>query len=730
MYQNDHRLWYRESAKNFNEALPLGNGRMGAMVYGGVREEKLNLNEETLWAGRPRQSEKACADVWQEAQALSRAGRFKEAQALLESRFGDFLIQPYLPLGDLEIRMAHGEAAENYRRELNLIDACHRTSYACAGVQYDRECFVSAADQVLAMSLTARGGRVSFSLALKNALKAVVTAQGNEVTLLGRCPDRVYDETGSYYVYEGQNVGYCAAARVLTVGGSVHAQEGYLAVTDAEEAVILLAIRTDFVDAFTTPGGADVVALCRADLDAAEKKGYAALKEAHIADHQAMYGRCWLHLGESGESALPTDERMKRHEEGRHDLSLYALLFHYGRYLTLGCSRPGCQPSNLQGIWNDKLLPPWCSNYTMNINTEMNYWPVLAANLSECYEPLLRLAGELRRAGRETAQNYYGAPGFCSHHATDLWRSVHPGTAFVKNSCQWGEWPLSSAWISAMAWDAYRYSADEALLQELTPLLKDCADFYCALLEEKGGFLIFCPSTSPENNYEKDGEACPLDYTTTMTTALIREVLGCLIEALDMQGRNAEPYRTVRAKLRPYTLNPDGTLNEWYDCHEDWDRHHRHVSHLYGLFPGTQIDERTPELMEACRKSLEKRGDASTGWSLAWKINLWARLRDGNRAQRLIDTQLIMVDSAQEDITYHGGTYPNLFCAHPPFQIDGNFGACSGILQMLVQKNAAGETVLLPALPDEWQAGELHGVRLPDGEEISFRWANGRVIEE
>lgn len=736
----DHLLWYERPAENFNEALPLGNGRIGAMAYGCAAEERLTLNEDTLWSGRPRQSRRHCVETWHATQALSRQGAFKQAQVLLENEFGDDLVQAYLPLGTLRLRTGH-EAVQDYRRELNLQTACHTVAYTCRGVRFTRRCFISAADQALALRLTAdQPGNVSFTLSLDGALRSEKNADENTLYLSGRCPDRkpprgAFTKDVLEYFYSDdpskQGVWYFAAVRAFPEGGKMTAAQDKLIIQEADAVTLLFAVRTNFCDPFTPPAhsGLNPEKACREDLRAAGQKGWDALWTAHVASHQALYRRCWIHLGETPLSARPTDERLRRHAAGEEDPSLYALLFHYGRYLLISASRPGTQPANLQGIWNENPLPPWSSNYTLNINTEMNYWPALAANLAECYEPLLRLIRELRQAGTPVARNYYGAPGFCSHHAADLWRTAHPSTNFLNNCCQWGQWPLSGGWLSVMAYEAWRYSGDEGLLREIAPLLRDSADFYVSLLEEKDGELILLPSTSPENGYILEGVFCPLDYTTTMTTAIIRDVLRCAAEALEALGEDASSYRAILPQLRPYQVCPDGTLNEWYGVHADWEIHHRHVSHLYGLFPSNQINETTKELMEACRKTLEKRGDKSTGWSLAWKINLWARLRDGGRAKRLLDLQLSPMESEREGMETGGGSYPNLFCAHPPFQIDGNFGACSGVIQMLLQQNAAGQTILLPALPEAWKDGEAHGLRLPGGKTISFRWENGRIQE-
>ncbi len=731
MRASEHRLWYTQPAKNWNEALPLGNGRIGVMAHGGAAQEKLSLNEDTLWSGYPRASALQCDDVYKQAQRLALAGDFFSSQELLEKEFGDYLVQMYLPLGHIDITMAHNLQVADYARELRLNTAIHTVSYRCGGVRYVRECFVSAPHHVVAVHLTADApGQISFGASLHGALKCTKDQDGEALYITGNCPvclppygSVTRDESGHLYFGEDEKkgVGYRAGMRAAIKGGSSHTDAGVITVENADEATLYFAVRTSFNGPFAHPvtNGKLYHGVCVTDLEKACAAGFEALKTAHIQAHQALYNRCYISLAESDASALPTDERLRRRPEG--DNALYALLFHYGRYLLIASSRKGTQAANLQGIWNEKIVPPWSSNYTLNINTEMNYWPALAGNLAECYEPLIALTTELWQAGQQTAKNYYGASGFCSHHATDIWRTTHPNTSRLPQSCAWGQWNLSSGWLCAMLYEYYRYTGDTDYLKSIAPILADGADFYLSLLTEKDGELILCPATSPENGYIREGKRCPMDISSTMNMAIIRDVLNCAGKAL-----NTDKYDDALKRLRGYRINSDGTLNEWHDEHEDFEPHHRHISHLYGLFPSRQITTR--ELTDACKKTLEKRGDGGTGWSLAWKINLWARLLDGERALQLLDNQLALVESDYEGRETGGGSYPNLLCAHPPFQIDGNFGACSGIMQMLVQEDAAGGTKLLPALPAAWACGEVYGLCLPGGKTISFSWKDGKIL--
>ncbi len=795
-----HRLWYRQAAKNWNEALPVGNGRIGGMIYGDPAREQIDLNEDTLWSGQPYFSTGEYSGIYEKAKDAVLKGRCKDAQELLEQSFGDALVQMYLPLGTLWVEMLHGQPGETpvkkYRRELRLDTSLHTVSYKMDDVYFTRKTVASVPHQVLAMQITAdTPASVSFQASLVGAMPCVRTtdtvksvssqtsladaADGTDIRvsdicfITGNCPVCKAAPKATYNSPEAKfygqkdsekGVAYRAGLYIEAKGGCIRQAQDQIQVIDADEAVLYVAIRTSFNGPFRHPvlEELEYMDACRQDLMTAAKLGFDSILAEAIAEHQRLYRRTELDLGTSEVSPLPTDERLIRHANGEPDPALYALLFHYGRYLTIAASRPGTQPMNLQGIWNNHLIPPWSSNYTLNINTEMNYWPTLAAGLEECYEPLLRMIEELHTAGQKTAVQYYGAPGFVSHHATDLWRTSYPSTNLLPGSCQWGFFPMSSGWLCAMAMDYYRYTRNLSFLERFYPILKDAADFYRALLMEKDGYLILCPSTSPENNYRMDpdkaDEISPLDLTATMSMAIVRDVFGAVTEAAGILGQDASPYQEALPRLYPYSIASDGTLNEWYQEHAEWDTHHRHVSHLYGLFPSRQISADTPALMEACRNTLEKRGDESTGWSIAWKINLWARLGDGDRALKLLDRYLQPVDAAA-DRSQAGGTYSNLLCAHPPFQIDGNFGACRGILEMLVQGTDGGSSLckdtgcqislsnnaackaaqckktedslqLLPALPSAWNKGALYGYHLSAHTTIDIVWEDGKIVSK
>ncbi|MBD2847015.1 glycoside hydrolase family 95 protein [Paenibacillus sp. IB182496] len=742
-------LWYREPAANWNEALPLGNGRIGAMVYGGAGDETISLNEDTLWSGYPRSSDGAGMHRhYEQAQAQVLAGEYAQAQRLLEQQFGDHLVQMYLPLADLQITMPGHESPADYTRRLTLEDALHTVTWQTARGRYSREMLVSAPSQVAAIRIACSNpGQVSLDARLTGRLRCEQSAapDGRTVYLEGNCPvcEAPYGQTHSgeaHKIYDADDarkgVGYRAGLRVVAEGGEVRCRDGRLQVRGADTVCLYVAVRTSFngYDKHPVLAGKPYKDACVRDLDRAEAKGYEAIREAAIADYRHLYDRVELALGADDDRLLPTDERLQRLQRGERDNALFTLLFNYGRYLTIASSRSGTQPANLQGIWNDKLVPPWSSNYTLNINTQMNYWPTLLCGLEECYEPLLRLARELGEAGARTARHYYNAPGFVCHHSTDLWRLTHPGTNRLPGNAQWGFWPMAGGWLCQMMYAYERHTGDAQLLHEIAPTIEQCAAFYRSLLVEKDGQLVFCPSTSPENRHLMTGagglgdrESSPLDITTTMTTAIIRDVFTIMAEIAERRGGDGGPYAQLAERLPAYALNPDGSLREWYGAYEDAEPQHRHLSHLYGLFPSGQIRREDAGLRAACRRTLELRGDGGTGWSLAWKINLWAKLGEGTRAYALLRRQLQPVASATEQQDAGGGSYPNLLCAHPPFQIDGNFGACSGILQMLVQIED-DRVYLLPALPPEWSSGRVRGLRLPGGGRLDFAWVDGRVV--
>ena len=732
---------YISPATCWTEAQPLGNGELGAMVFGGISQEKICLNHDTLWSGVPEK-----IDVSKTYDALFRAREYIEnddyvnAHRVINENCLGRRGKAYMPFGNLNLSFLGLEDVQGYSRVLDLEKAVLTIDFACGGVNFKREYFVSYPHKVMVIRLSAdKLQQITFEAGLESPLKHSVKVCGNSVYLSGECPGFTTEDYKYEYSDkpEYRGIGFCGGMKVLTFGkkACINPKEQSLCVENADEAVLIFSIKTSFNGFNKHPflEGREYVNELERTLDAAVDLGYEKLFKQHTADFSELFNRVRLDLGKSGREDLPTDERLVLFNKDKADISLYTLLFDFGRYLAISSARGESQIANLQGIWNDSVEPPWSSNFTLNINAEMNQWPLLMCGLEECFQPFVEFMKNVSQSGEYAVKTMYRAKGFVMHSNTDIWLQSTP----TAGDARFAFWNGSSGWLCRTLFEYYEYTCDKKFLTDVAyPIMKKAAEFYLDIMTDRGdGTLSVIPSTSPENGFIYDGEEnIAVAKWATMSDSIVYDLFINGVKAINEANIDDSEFKRrlekTISKMKPFAIGTDGRLLEWNEDFEEYEIKHRHVSHLYALHPAQLITpQKTPELACACLKTLEKRGDDGTGWSLAWKVNYWARLNDGNHALKLIDRMLNLVDAQEISYEADGGIYPNLFDAHPPFQIDGNFGVVSGIAEMLVRCED-GEIKFLPALPDKWKNGSLKGLCVKGNKTVDIEWQNNKLVSK